>query len=305
MRDTPYYNQVRLILRVLPEIAEEKRFALKGGTAINLFVRNMPRMSIDIDLTWLPLQSREETLENISVTLRNIAGSIQRKVHDSAVVEKRGQSSSQIVKLTVRTAESMIKIEPNLVLRGTVFPCVERDLCNDAEELFELTTTANTLSTADLYGGKLCAALDRQHPRDLFDIKVLMENEGITEDIRTAFVVYLAGHDRPMSELLDPGRVNIRPAYDREFSGMTASRVTYEELVIVRERMIHTINKILTEGERRFLLSIKQGQPQWELLEISGIAQLPALQWKLINIQKMSKVKHAGATEKLREILGL
>ena len=265
----------------------------------------MPRLSIDIDLTWLPLQSREETLENISAALRNMAGAIQRKIHGASVVEHRGKNAAQIARLTVRTAEAMIKIEPNLVLRGTVFPCLERELCKDAVALFELTTTANTLSIADLYGGKLCAALDRQHPRDIFDIKVLMENEGITEDIRTSFVVYLAGHDRPMSELLDPGRIDFCSAYDREFAGMTSSGVSYEELVSVRERMIHTINKMLTEEERRFLLSIKQGQPQWGLLRISGIAQLPAIQWKLINIRRMSKDKHARATEKLQKILGL
>jgi len=305
MMDSPYHNQLRLILRILPQIAKEKRFALKGGTAINLFVRDMPRLSIDIDLTWLPLLPREEALENISIALRNLAGSIPGKIHGATVVEHQGKNTAQIVRLTVKTAEAMIKIEPNLVLRGTVFPCVERGLCDDAVALFELTTTANTLSTADLYGGKLCAALDRQHPRDIFDIKVLMENEGITEDIRTAFVVYLAGHARPICELLDPGRIDFRLAYDREFAGMTFSRVDYEELVAVREEMIHIINKILTEDERHFLLSIKQGRPQWGLLKIPGIEQLPAIQWKLINIQKMNNDKHARATEKLREVLGV
>jgi len=305
MKDNPYYNQARLILRVLPQIAKEKRFALKGGTAINLFMRDMPRLSIDVDLTWLPLQTREETLEDISTVLRNLAGWIPSKIHGAAVVEHRGKNTAQIVRLIVKTTEAMIKIEPNLVLRGTVFPCVERELCNDAVALFELTTTANTVSTADLYGGKLCAALDRQHPRDIFDIKVLMENEGITEEIRTAFVVYLAGHDRPMSELLDPGRINFRSAYAREFAGMTLSTVGYEELVIVRERMIHTLTKFLTEEERHFLLSIKRGRPKWYLLKAPGIDRLPAIQWKLINIQKMDKGKHARATKKLREVLGV
>jgi hypothetical protein len=46
------------LIRVLPSIAEEACFALKGGTAINLFVRDMPRLSVDIDLTYLPVQPR-------------------------------------------------------------------------------------------------------------------------------------------------------------------------------------------------------------------------------------------------------
>ena len=51
-----YRRQVQLLIRVLPSIAEEACFALKGGTAINLFVRDMPRLSVDIDLTYLPVR---------------------------------------------------------------------------------------------------------------------------------------------------------------------------------------------------------------------------------------------------------
>lgn len=72
MKDSPYFKQVQLLLRVMPYIAMEKRFALKGGTAINLFVRNMPRLSIDIDLVWLPLEPRKQTLEKMSSALRVI-----------------------------------------------------------------------------------------------------------------------------------------------------------------------------------------------------------------------------------------
>lgn len=305
MQEGPYFNQVRLILKIIPHIAAEKRFALKGGTAINLFVRDMPRLSIDIDLAWLPLQPREDALAGISLALNGIAGILRGKFAGITVEEKYLRNTNHVIRLTVKAAEAMIKIEPNLVLRGTVFPCEERGLCRAAEDFFELTTTATTVSTADLYGGKLCAALDRQHPRDIFDIKVLMENEGITKEIRTAFVVYLASHDRPMNELLAPGRIDFRPVFDREFAGMSVVGVDYEELVAVRERMINTINKALTEDEREFLLSIKQGEPKWGSIPVSGVEQLPAIQWKLLNIQKMSRAKHLQATEKLRSVLGL
>lgn len=305
MKNSPYLDQVRLILRVLPHVLAERRFALKGGTAINLFVRDMPRMSIDVDLTWLPLQPRDMALENMGFALSGIADAIRTKLPGAMVRENRMRNASHIIRLIVGNAEATIKIEPNLVLRGTVFPCEKRVLCNAAEKMFELTTTAITVSMADLYAGKLCAALDRQHPRDIFDIKVLMENEGITQDIRTAFVVYLASHDRPMSELLDPTRKDFRQVYNREFTGLSARHVDYEELVNVRERVINTITETLTENERRFLLSIKKGQPNWGLVLIAGIGQLPAIRWKLLNIQKMNKAKHVRATEKLRMVLRL
>jgi predicted nucleotidyltransferase component of viral defense system len=305
MKDSPYFNQVRLILRVMPYITAEEGFALKGGTAINLFIRDMPRLSIDIDLVWLPLETREAALRNINSALNRISGSIQNRNPGITVRKSRLQGTNHIFRLAIGSPGAMIKIEPNLVLRGTVFPCETRDLCKAAEELFELTTLAITASMADLYGGKLCAALDRQHPRDIFDIKVLMEHEGITEEIRTAFVIYLASHDRPMSELLDPNRVDFRAAYEKEFTGMTLRHVDYQELVSDRERIIHTVKQSLTENERIFLLSVKQGQPEWQLLPISQPERFPAVQWKLINIQKMSKAKHMQSVEKLKNVLGL
>ena len=305
MKDSAYFKQTQLMLRVLPHVAAEKRFALKGGTAINLFVRDMPRLSVDIDLTWLPLEPRDAALENIGQALRGVADAVRRTVPGTTVQESRARGMEHASKLTVSTAEATIKIEPNVVLRGAVFPSEERELCAGAEDLFELSATASTLAVADLYGGKLCAALDRQHPRDIFDVKVLFENEGVTDDIRAAFVVYLASHDRPMNELLDPARKDFRQAYEREFAGMVAERVEYEELVGVRERLIETVRSTLTENEKRFLLSVKQGQPDWQLMPVAGIDQLPAIQWKLANIRKMKKEKHEDSVKRLQAALGL
>jgi hypothetical protein len=188
-------------------------------------------------------------------------------------------------------------------MRGSAFPCVDLDLSERAEELFEMAFTVKTLSFADLYGGKICAALDRQHPRDFFDIKVLLENEGITDKIRQAFVVYLASHNRPMNELLNPNLKDIKQVYENEFLGMTRIDVTCEELEQTRDRLISIIHKDLRANEKEFLLSIKKGVPEWNLMDIEGIDKLPALQWKLINIKRMSPKKHLESLEKLRKAL--
>ncbi len=305
MKDSPYFKQAQLMLRVMPHVAAEECFALKGGTAINLYVRDMPRLSVDIDLTYLPLEPRDTALANIGEALQRIATAIRRTVPGVTVQEIRARGAEHVSKLTVSTAEATIKIEPNLVLRGTVFSPVERELSEQAEILFEASATANTLAVADLYGGKLCAALDRQHPRDIFDIKILMENEGITDEIRTAFVLYLASHDRPMSELLDPNLKEFRLVFKREFAGMAAEEIEYDELVAIRERLIETIKNTMTENEKKFLLSIKQGQPDWDLIPVEGVDLLPAIQWKLINIRKMKKEKQAESLQKLQSALGL
>ncbi|HHJ20977.1 MAG TPA: nucleotidyl transferase AbiEii/AbiGii toxin family protein [Gammaproteobacteria bacterium] len=305
MKDSPYFKQAQLMLRVMPHVTAEACFALKGGTAINLYVRDMPRLSVDIDLTYLPLEPRDTALASIGVALQRIATEIRRTVPGATVQEIRTRGAEHVSKLSISTAEASIKIEPNLVLRGTVFSPVERELSEQAEELFEASATANTLAIADLYGGKLCAALDRQHPRDIFDVKILMDNEGITDEIRIAFVIYLASHDRPMSELIEPNLKEFRQVFDREFAGMATEEVEYDELVTVRDQLIETIRSTMTENEKKFLLSIKQGQPDWDLMPVADIDQLPAIQWKLVNIRKMDKKKQIQSLEKLQAALEL
>jgi nucleotidyltransferase AbiEii toxin of type IV toxin-antitoxin system len=184
-----------------------------------------------------------------------------------------------------------------------VFPSEERELSRRAEEMFELSVSARALSLADLYGGKLCAALDRQHPRDLFDVKILLDNEGITDDIRKAFVVYLASDDRPMHELLDPKRKDVRRIYENEFAGMPVEEIAYKDLIAAREKLIETLKKELTDDEKAFLVSIKSGEPNWSAMNIKGIEKLPAIQWKVANVKKIAAKKQKALLERLKEVL--
>ena len=114
--------------------------------------------------------------------------------------------------MQVHTAQARIKIEPNLIARGSVFSVEERTLVHKAQELFEKSMKVQSLSFADIYGSKLCAALDRQHPRDLFDVKLLLDNEGITDKTRTAFIVYLISHNPSLSSKKPFGHSSIRPS---------------------------------------------------------------------------------------------
>lgn len=198
-----------------------------------------------------------------------------------------------------------IKIEPNTVLRGALFPASDRNLVPKAVGLFERSATMRIVSMPDLYGGKICAALDRQHPRDLFDVYELLQNEGITDDIRRAFVVFLASHDRPMNELLTPNRKDLRQIYATQFQGMTFPPVKLADLEDARETLIAKINADLTKPEREFLLSLKRMEPKWELLGIPGAELLPGPQWKLYNLRKMDSKKREKAENELRRKLGL
>ncbi len=300
-----YFQQVKLLLDVMPEVAEEKCFALKGGTAINLFLQNIPRFSVDIDLTYLPIEDRETSLNGIASALSTIKSKIELK-DGINVLEKRLVKSKRLAKLLVVRDEIMIKIEPNEVLRGTVFPTVVNNLVPKAEQIFDISVSnVPVLSPEDLYAGKFCAALSRQHPRDVFDVKILYENGGITEQICQAFVIYLASGSRPMSELLAPNLLDQQQLFEQEFMGMTDTLFTYAEFIAVRERFIAEINKILSENERKFLLSVKLGEPDFSLMPRLELQDLPALKWKIINIRKMSKQKHQKAIDKLKRVLEL
>jgi len=295
--DPRYEPQARLMLRCLPEIGRHSCFALKGGTAINFFIRELPRISVDIDLTYLPLKPRQEALQEIHNTLISIKNDLEQHVHNIRVRES--WIKDYVVKIFITTVDAVVKIEPNLIFRGSLHSSQSRDLCLTAQEHFEAFVSIQTLSMADLYGSKLCAALDRQHPRDLFDVKLLLDDTGITPEIRQAFVVYLAGHNRPMSELLVPKFQDIRGLYENQFKGMLQSIVSLDDLLQIQQGLAETLVRSLNNDEKQFLISIKRGEPEWNRLGIEHLAQMPAIKWKLINIRKMDLAKHKKALNQL------
>jgi predicted nucleotidyltransferase component of viral defense system len=306
MRESPFFKQADLLVQVLPFVNAEACFALKGGTAINFFVRNFPRLSVDIDLVYLPVEDRPTTLRGIDAALQRIAATIQRVMPGVQVREQKLASENLIVKLTLRASGGAeVKIEPNTVLRGSLHPTTDRNLTPKAVEMFGRSATVRVVSLPDLYGGKLCAALDRQHPRDLFDVHGLFQAEGITDDIRRAFVIFLASHDRPISELLTPNRKDLKQVFADQFEGMTLDPVPLAALESARERLIKRINADLTTNEREFLLSMKRLEPKWDLLGLPGLERLPGPQWKLYNLRKMNPAKRLAAEDLLRRKLGL
>lgn len=303
MPNNTYLKQAELVLRILPYIAREEVFALKGGTAINFFWRDYPRLSVDIDLTYLKIHERALSLLDISDRLASIEMRIARIFPGIKVTQQLNKENSTIKGLIIKDEDATVKVEVNPVIRGAVFPVVNKKLCPKAEATFELTLSVITLSFEDLYGGKICAALDRQHPRDLFDVKLLFDNEGLTEDIRKAFLVYLISHDRPMVEILNPNLLDIKQIFENEFTGMTAIEIEFKELIDIRNKLIKLIKASLTEKEIEFLLSFKNKTPRWDLLGLTGIEKFPAPQWKLKNLTKMNPEKHKLAFQKLEKYL--
>lgn len=281
-----YLDTARLLTQVAPLVLVDDTFALKGGTAINLFVRDMPHLSIDLDLVFtdhtLP---RDEALARINEAIRQAAIRLEKRGFQThAPVAGAGET-----KLLVRRGAIQVKVEVNFVMRGTVRPVRRASLTPVARDVLMADVEIPVVSLEDVYGGKLVAALDRQHPRDLFDVMQLFAHEGITPGIRRAFVVYLSSSNRPIHEVLFPPLRDIRHDYEHNFRGMTTEPVPLDALLAARERMVLEIQQSLDDDERRFLASLVAGTPDWSLLDIADLEHLPGIRWKLHNLVQLKK----------------
>jgi len=302
--DEIYMNQLRLVLRILPSIAREGTFALKGGTAINLFERGLPRLSVDIDLSYPHFTERDEALDKFTSSLDAIKIDLAKRLPDIKFSNDRTPSLEY--KLLCRMPQATAKIEVNTIMRGHAFPLRTMSIHPKAQELLNQYVEISVISREELYGGKICAALDRQHPRDLFDLAHFLPVNMLDRPTILGFIICLISHNKPIHELLSPNRHDMRDAFNNQFSGMCAIPFTYEDYLDTREKLFVSLPGVLNSSDRAFLLSFKEGNPDWELLCIENAKKLPAVLWKLQNIRKLretSPKKHQSQFDKLKDIL--
>ena len=298
--DKTYIDAVKLMLRIAPDVFEGQPFALKGGTAINLFVREMPRLSVDLDLVYMHRATpRQTALEEIKASLQAIARRLQKAGLSARAV---GNKEMGDTKLLIDEGPTMVKIEVNTVLRGTVHPVENRPLVETAAKHFLAELSVPVLSKAELYGGKLVAALDRQHPRDLFDVHCLFEAEELTDAMVECFVIYLSGHDRPPYEVLDARDKDNAATYAEQFAGMAAVPVPLEQLIAARSRLRTELRQRLTCDQKNFLLSLLRAEPDWSLLRCPHVSELPGIQWKLVNLRKFQERQPTAFAEQIRRM---
>lgn len=298
-----YLDTARLLTRVAPFIFADGAFALKGGTAINMFIRDLPRLSVDLDLVFIDHRlPRDIALARINEAIRQSADGLNARGFRTRTTTMADTGET---KLLVRHGGIEVKIEVNFVMRGTVHPVCQSTLTPRAREVLLADLEIPVVSLEDLYGGKLVAAMDRQHPRDLFDVMQLFAHEGISPGIRRAFVVYLACHNRPVHEVLFPALRDLSQEYERNFKGMTSEPVELPELLAARERMVHELQSGLDVEERRFLLSLVANQPDWPLLGIEHLDQLPGIRWKLHNLGQLQKANARKFAEQVNMLARL
>ncbi|MHB8472587.1 MAG: nucleotidyl transferase AbiEii/AbiGii toxin family protein [Gammaproteobacteria bacterium] len=286
--DPAYAQTLRLLLTAAPDVFANTIFAMKGGTAINLFVQNMPRLSVDIDVVYLPWTTpRDEALHAIADELDAIARRLEKFDLRSRRIVSKGFGDT---KLIVEDDRNQVKVEVNIVFRGTVLPPERRALCAKTAEMFSAELELPMLTIDELYGSKLVAAMDRQHPRDLFDMWNLYRSGGLSTEMVECFVTYLAGHNRPIHEVLFSNEKDIADEYHNSFVGMTTEEpITLETLLETRAQIRSDLPKMLTDKQRQFLVGLANAQPDWGLLKCPHAGDLPALRWKLANLHTFRK----------------
>lgn len=182
-------------------------------------------------------------------------------------------------------------------MRGFIKPPSLMQLSTAVQKEFKKFSAIQVILYGELFGGKICAALDRQHPRDLFDIYSLLE-EGITEEAKHGFIAALLSHNRAIHELLAPNFSDQTKAFNNQFSGMALKSFSYVDF--------EEIHRILNNSDKQLLLSFKAGEPNWDLSTIEQLKNLPAVKWKLENIKKIKRdnpKRHAVLLNRLKDVL--
>lgn len=272
-------------------LGKHKRGEVKAGKTFRQAATHFMR-------EYVPVEDRALTLRHISEALERIKSRIEGAVPNAQVQHKK-----DIGKLIISSQGTEIKLKVNLVGRGTITEPIKMPLCEKAQSEFNAFVAMPVVPIGQLYGGKICAALDRQHPRDLFDVKYLLENEGFSEHVRKGFLLCLLASDRPMHEVLGPNFQDQRAVLANQFAGMTAESFTYDNYERVRDTLVRIIHKNLTAEDKEFILSVKNVMPDWTIYDYE---RFPAVQWKLQNLRRLkanNPEKHRDQYQALKEIL--
>ena len=226
--------------------------------------------------------------------------SVNSSVHITASAPS---TQKQVTKLVIRTKDRVqIKIEVTPVLRGCVYEPRVMAVCEQVEGEYGYAEIS-VLSFADLYAGKIMAALDRQHPRDLFDIQQLYENEGITDELRAAMVVYLISHDHSPHSLLNPVLHDMSQEFKHNFAGMTVNNITLEALYATRNRLIKDVVSNMPQNHKDFLYSFYERKPNWHLLGLENAPILPAVRWRELNLDRSGAGTCEALLAKLKQVI--
>jgi hypothetical protein len=285
--DHAYIETARLMLLVAPQVFRAPDFAMKGGTALNIFLHDMPRLSVDIDVAFTNHTApRDEALQTIRKELQTLCERLEPMGLKSTLV---GTKDSEDMKIRVSRGTVNVKIEVNYNSRGTLLPARSARITESARRVFAADFSVPVLADAELYGGKLVAALDRQHPRDFFDVREMFLKGHFNPGVVDCFVSCLAGHHLTVHDVLFSKDKNFTAIYEEQFVGMTRRPISVAELEQARDDLRAAIGSHLQDHHKQFLLGLVRLEPEWNLMPFPHLRELPALKWKLLNLEKLKR----------------
>lgn len=207
---------------------------------------------------------------SINQKLQDVKSSIEKSIPGIIVKHK-----PEVLKLLCTLGDATVKIEVNGTKRGIIGSPVDLPICEKARNEFSMGCKARTVSFGQLYGGKITAALSRQHPRDLFDCK-FMEIDSF-EQVKDGFLLCLLGSDKPIIESLQPNAVDQSEALENQFEGMTDIPFTYTDYKEARENLLELVNGNLNNTDKEFLLSFEAGVPDWDKCFAGDLSAYPSV----------------------------
>ncbi len=296
--NTANVEKVIRLINLLDEIYShpflKQKLVLKGGTAINIFVFDVPRLSVDIDLNYVGSPEKQVMLEERVQVREHLERIIQLQRYETTFTENYGSDRFELCYNNISGNRDRIKVEINYLLRIPLL----KPVVSKKRKIFNSVPLPKIkmLAPEELFASKLVALLSRQAARDLYDIYYLSIDKNFKIErslVKPCFIFYgiISREDfRTMSvDIID--RITLKDIK------RTLYPLLQRELVFDLEKSRQRVRRFLkplyrfTQKEKRFIKSFFEGQYQPDLLfnpkhfSIS-LSQHPMIEWKLSHIQR-------------------
>jgi predicted nucleotidyltransferase component of viral defense system len=297
------YEKVHVLVRLLEAVRAHPflgpRMALKGGTALNLFLLGLPRLSIDIDLNYVGASDREEMRAErprLEQALQQVAGRMGFTITRAPTAHAGGTWRMMYASALGRAAS--IEVDVNFMLRTPLWPAVRRDSHAIGGEQ---ATQILIVEDHELAAGKLAALVARNASRDVFDARALLRRPGLDRTkLRLAFIIYgglnrtdwraitveniRATASEVDAQLVPMLRLDVRPARgDLEAWTEDLVRETRELMAVVLPLEAHEL-EFLERLNGAGDIAPELLTPEVAMQAI--IREHPGLEWKALNVKK-------------------
>ena len=273
-------SQMQLLVDLMPYVSED--FAPKGGTAINMFCRDLPRYSVDMDLVYLPRTDRLTAVRSMRGLLEQMRRAAQNGLRGVTTSQVRGgkDATAGLLWVEVRRGEVSVKIETPVSARQTLHAPSILNAVPAAESEFG-PARMKVVSFDEMYAGKVGASLGRRQLRDMFDIFHLLENEGLTEDLFRSFLAYAVADGRPPHMILSRAWHARKLPEQKRWQELMRTTLPMDRLLAANAELRQQCENRITPQVRQFLIDVHDGAADPGVIGIPEASTWPAFLWRM------------------------